>query len=182
MSEQPPYGQPSAQPQDSYHAEYQIQPSAAPSQVTQRAMPEADVYPAGQPVAAGLAMKARNPWLVWLVWPIITLGIYHLVWYYKIHKEIAEFDRRRSVPVVGPMLVLLFLSWTVIAPLVSYYNCGNRIRSAQRSAGLTESCSPVAGMLLMLVFSIGTLYYQFELNKVTDAYLVPPGTQVSLYA
>ncbi|MFI5611441.1 DUF4234 domain-containing protein [Amycolatopsis sp. NPDC051903] len=131
-------------------------------------------------VATGLAMKERHPVTVWLLWPLITLGIYHLVWYYKIHKEMAEFDRRRAVPVAGPMLVLLFLSWTFIAPMVSYYNCGNRIRNAQRAAGLQASCSPVAGMLLMVVFGVGILYYQVELNKVVAAYGVPEGQQIGL--
>jgi hypothetical protein len=137
--------------------------------------------PGGQPVAVGLAMKNRHPVLVWLLWPFLTLGIYHLVWYYKIHKEMAEFDRRRSVPVAGPMLVLLFLSWTFIAPMVSYYNCGTRIRNAQRSAGLPQTCSPVAGMLLMLVFGVGVLYYQLELDKICDKYQVPEGQQLPLY-
>jgi hypothetical protein len=127
-------------------------------------------------------MKERHPVTVWLLWPFLTLGIYHFVWYFKIHKEMAEFDRRRTVPVVGPMLVLLFLSWTFIAPMVSYYNCGTRIRNVQRAAGLQPTCSPAGGMLLMLVFGIGILYYQIELNKVCDAYGVPEGQQVPLYA
>jgi len=133
------------------------------------------------PVATGLAMKNRHPVLVWLVWPTITLGIYHLVWYYKIHKEMAEFDRRRAVPTAGPMLVLLFLGWTFIAPMVSYYNTGNRIRTAQNAAGLRPSCSAGVGCLLMLVFGLGTLYYQIELNKITDAHQVPPGSQIPLF-
>jgi len=137
--------------------------------------------PTSQPVATGLAMKRRHPVTVWLLWPILTLGIYHLVWYFKIHKEMAEFDRRRAVPVAGPMLVLLFLSWTFIAPLVSYYNCGTRIRNAQRAAGLQATCSAGIGTLLMLVFGAGTLYYQIELNKICDATGVPEGQQVSLY-
>ncbi|MDR0342036.1 MAG: DUF4234 domain-containing protein, partial [Nocardiopsaceae bacterium] len=33
----------------------------------------------------GRAGKTRNVFLVWLVWPFITLGIYHLVWWYKIN-------------------------------------------------------------------------------------------------
>ncbi|GHF45647.1 hypothetical protein FHX82_001692 [Amycolatopsis bartoniae] len=136
----------------------------------------------GQPVATGLSMKERNPVLVWLLWPLLTLGIYSLVWYYKIHKEMAEFDRRRAVPVAGPVLVLLFLSWTLIAPLVSYYNTGNRIRNAQRAAGLPETCSAVGGMLLMLVFGVGVVYYQSELNKICAAYGVPAGQQIPLHA
>jgi hypothetical protein len=135
----------------------------------------------GQPVAVGLAMKERHPVTVWLLWPFLTLGIYHFVWYFKIHKEMAEFDRRRAIPVAGPMLVLLFLSWTFIAPMVSYYNCGTRIRNAQRAAGLQATCSPAGGMLLMLVFGVGTLYYQIELNKICDACGVPEGQQVPLY-
>ncbi len=50
-------------------------------------------------------MKERNPVAVWIGLPLITLGIYFYVWYYKIHKEMAMFDRRRVVPVAGPMLV-----------------------------------------------------------------------------
>jgi len=32
----------------------------------------------------GRTGKTRNIVLVWLVWPLITLGIYHLVWCYNI--------------------------------------------------------------------------------------------------
>jgi hypothetical protein len=135
----------------------------------------------GAPVAAGLAMKRRNPVGVWLGLPLITLGIYHLVWYYKIHREMAQFDRRRAVPVAGPMLVLLLLSWTIVAPLVSYYNTGARIRDAQRAAGQQPECSPGLGLFLMFVFGLGTLYYQIQLNKIVDVYRVPEGSQILLY-
>jgi hypothetical protein len=179
MNEQSPYGLPPNPSQNLYApAAVQAEPFAA--QVAQTPVPQS--YRAPAPVASGLAMKGRNPWLVWLVWPLITLGIYHLVWYYKIHREMAEFDRRRAVPVAGPMLILLFLSWTFIAPLISYYNCGNRIANTQRSAGLQPTCSPVVGLLLMFVFGSGTVYYQYELNRVVDVYQAEPGSQVPLFA
>ncbi len=47
-------------------------------------------------------MKWRNPWLVWLVWPILTLGIYHLVWYYKIHNERLQLDPRQPINPTAP--------------------------------------------------------------------------------
>ncbi len=128
----------------------------------------------------GLAMKRRNPVAVWLGLPLITLGIYGLVWYYRIHREMAEFDPRRQVPVAGPLLVLLFLGWTVVAPLVSFYNTGQRIADSQRSAGLPVTCSPVVGLLLCFVFGLQTLYYQTELNRVVDAYRAPEGTRIVL--
>lgn len=135
-----------------------------------------------QPPPTGLAFKQRHPVTVWLLWPLLTLGIYHLVWYYKIHKEMAQFDRRRAVPIAGPMLVLLFLGWTFVAPMISYYNCGTRIRAAQRAAGLQVSCSAGIGTVLMLLLGAGTLYYQIELNKISESYDVPEGDQITLRA
>jgi uncharacterized protein DUF4234 len=137
---------------------------------------------AGMPVAQGMQMKLRHPVGVWLGLPLITLGIYHLVWYYKIHKELAHFDRRRVVPVAGPMLALLFLSWTLVAPMISYFRTGKRIAEGQRAAGLPVTCSAGIGLLLMFVFGLGTLYYQLELNKVVNSYGdAPVGTPISLY-
>lgn len=69
--------------------------------------------------ALATPIKPRNPVLVWLVWPLLTLGIYFLVWYYKIHKEMAELRRDPEAPVVGPLLVMLLLSWTGIAAIIS---------------------------------------------------------------
>ena len=79
-TQQPPYQQP---PQDAPE-----RPGPAPYQ--------------RQPVADGLSMKHRNPFAVWLGLPIITFGIYELVWYCKIHQEMAAFDRRKGIPIAGP--------------------------------------------------------------------------------
>ena len=49
-------------------------------------------------------VKRRSPVGVWLGLPLITLGIYHLVWYYKIHAEMAELRHRapeRNLVLVG---------------------------------------------------------------------------------
>ena len=158
-------------------------PTAAPYEAS--AVQPAD-YPAQMgAVAQGAQMKRRNPVAVWIGLPLITLGIYHLVWYYKIHAEMQDFDRRRKIATIGPVLVLIFLSWTVIAPLISYYRTGDRIVESQRAAGIPTTCAPIIGVLLMFVFGLGTLYYQVELNKVVDAYggkATPPGTVVPLRA
>lgn len=138
--------------------------------------------PGGAPVAGGLAMKRRNPVGVWLGLPIITFGIYSYVWYYKIHREMRDFDRRRSINPVGSLLTLMFGGFLIIPPFVSLYNTGKRIQDAQRAAGLPTTCSPGIGLLLMFVFSLGILYYQSELNKVVDRYPgAAPGVQVPLF-
>ncbi len=143
--------------------------------------PEVTPVDAGVMAGTGRAMKYRNPWLVWLVWPLITLGIYHFVWYYKIHREMADYQPTRRIPVAGPVLVLIFLGWTIIAPFISYYNTGRRVRETQQAAGIGPTCSPLVSALLMFAFGANALYLQMELNRVVLHYHVPEGTPVPLY-
>ncbi|WP_194816409.1 DUF4234 domain-containing protein [Nocardia sp. XZ_19_385] len=113
-------------------------------------------------------IQRRNPLLTWLVFPLITLGIYFFVWYYKIHREMADLKRDQNAPATGPLLVMIFLGWTGIGALISFWRTGTRISEAQESAGLEGTCKPVFGFLLNLVFGLGILYYQLELNKIAD--------------
>ncbi|MFD7729868.1 DUF4234 domain-containing protein [Kitasatospora phosalacinea] len=129
-------------------------------------------------------MKRRGPVAVWLGLPLITFGIYHLVWYYKVHKELREYDAHlHGLSPVGSMLVLLLLGWTIVAPLISYYNTGEAIARAQRSAGVPVTCSPVASMLLYFLFGLNVWYMQKQLNLVVEAYPdAAPGDDVPLPA
>ncbi|MEU5425468.1 DUF4234 domain-containing protein [Streptomyces olivoreticuli] len=175
MSTQPPqWGPPAPQspyppavpPQNPYGSGY---PQQAPMG-----------YPAPGPAAYGLAMKRRNPFAVWLGLPIITLGIYGIVWHYKVNKEMAQFDSRRHINPAMSVLAITLGIFLVIPPYVSIFNTGRRISEAQRAAGLSPSCSGGLGLLLAFLGFHG-LYYQFELNKVVDHYgQVEPGTQVPL--
>lgn len=126
-------------------------------------------------------MKRRGSVAVWIGLPLITLGIYHLVWYYKIHRELQEFNPRESLKPGGSVLVMIFLGWTFIAPIVSYLNTGKAIARAQRAAGLPETCSAGASAWLMLVFGLNIWYMQRQLNLVVDAYPgAAPGAVVPL--
>lgn len=77
----------------------------------------------------------------------------------------AEFDRRRAAPVAGTLLVIPFLGWTVVAPLVSYYT-QDRIRKRTGGRGPPAELQRTRRDALMLVFSVGVLYHQSELNRV----------------
>ncbi|GAA4611488.1 hypothetical protein GCM10023195_48660 [Actinoallomurus liliacearum] len=137
----------------------------------------------GQPALMGIQMKRRNPVGVWLGLPLITLGIYNLVWYYSVHSELANFDRRRQVS-AGMALCSLLFGWITLGiwPLVTYIMLAGHVRNAQQAAGLQPTCSGGLAFLLGL-FGFGTLYYQIELNKVVDRYQgAPTGAQVPLAA
>jgi len=132
------------------------------------------------PTASGAQMKQRNAFLVWIVWPILTLGIYHLVWYYKILNEMLHFNPRQPIKPAGSLLTIMFGWIIIVPPFVSYFNTGNRIATAQRAAGLSPTANPWIGFILLFVFGLTPLYYQFELNKIVDHYAVPQGSPVLL--
>ncbi|RSN69176.1 DUF4234 domain-containing protein [Actinomadura sp. WAC 06369] len=156
------------QPQQAYQGGYA--PAAAPQQA---------------PAAAGSGanMKRRNPLGAWLGLPIITFGIYGLVWFFKVHSELYRYDRRVGDSAMNALLSMLFGFLTFgIWPLVMWVKLGGRIAQAQRAAGLAPSCSGGIGFLLGLI-GFGVLYYQIQLNKVVDRYGgTPPQQQVSLVA
>jgi hypothetical protein len=114
----------------------------------------------------GRAGKTRNIWLVWLVWPLITLGIYHLVWWYKINREARDFDENIQVEPVLSLLALVPGGLIIIPPFVSVYRTGERIAQMQEDAGMERSCNGWLGLVLSFFFSLHALYYQNELNRI----------------
>ncbi len=129
----------------------------------------------------GLTGKRRNPFLVWLVWPIITLGIYHLYWWYKINDEARRLDARIKVSPAVSVLALFPGFLILIPPFVTIYRTGTRIRSMQQAGGSTPSCIPILGLVLSFVFSLQALYYQVMLNELWAHYgNLAPDTSVPL--
>jgi hypothetical protein len=169
----PQQGQGQQHPQQQQQQAYKGGYAPAPAQQQQA--------PAAR--GAGHNMKRRNPVGAWLGLPIITFGIYGLVWFFKVHNELHEYDRRIDNAATNALLSMLFGGITLgIWPLIMWVKLGGRIAEAQRAAGLQPSCSGGMGFLLG-IFGFGVLYYQLQLNKVTDRYGdTPAGQQVSLVA
>src|SRR5437763_2079117 len=147
---------------------------------------ENDTEPGAQDVTApagmqGHAGKNRNIWLVWLIWPLVTLGVYFFVWYYKINREARDFDAQIKVS-PGNALLAVLLGWIIIVPpFISIFRTGERIAQMQRAAGLEPTCNSWIGLLLTFVFRLETLYYQVELNRIWGRYDNPlEGSAVAL--
>jgi hypothetical protein len=114
------------------------------------------------------AGKRRNIFAVWLGLPIITLGIYRFVWYYKINREARDMGVDSNP--TNSLMAFLFGWIIIVPPLVSIYRTGGRIAEMQRRAGLAPTCNGGIGLLLTFVVSLMPLYYQAELNKVWERY------------
>lgn len=117
---------------------------------------------------AGTIGKRRNVAAVWLLLPIVTLGIYSFVWYYKVNRELKEYDSEIKVSPGKAVLTLMFGIFLIVPPFISIYNTGKRIAQAQRTAGLDSQVNPVVGLILVFVGGLHALYYQAALNKIWE--------------
>jgi hypothetical protein len=115
--------------------------------------------------------KLRHP-LGILGLMIITLGIYHFVWYYKINKEMAALGRARGTDECGTspgtsLLALVPGVLVIVPPYLSFYNASKRLNAAERLTGRPLGTEP--GLMLLLyifVAPIAIYLMQSNFNKV----------------
>jgi hypothetical protein len=110
--------------------------------------------------------KWRNIFLVWFVWPLVTLGIYHLVWWYKINREARDLDVGIVVSPAVSVVAITIGALIIVPPWVSVYKTGDRIHRMQSAAGAPATCSAVLGLIASFFLGLHALYYQNELNKL----------------
>jgi Domain of unknown function (DUF4234) len=120
----------------------------------------------GGEAMTGQTGKTRNILLVWLVWPWLTLGIYHFVWWYKINREARDLDSAIDVDPAIAVVAITLGALIIVPPFVSIYNTGERIGKMQAAAGMPASCNGVLGLVCSFFFGLHALYYQNELNKI----------------
>ena len=114
--------------------------------------------------------------------PIITLGIYHLVWWYKINRELRDYGDSKGYDLgqspTNSLLALFPGGFIIIPPLISYWRGTHRIQGAARLAR-TEPPNGWIALILYIVLGLGfPAYLQYYLNHVwqTDADPLPgPG-------
>lgn len=115
--------------------------------------------------------KVRNPWAVALL-PIITLGIYHLVWWYRINKEMKAFGEARGYDLGrNPVnsLLALFPGGIIIVPaLITYWKGTKRVQGTSALANR----EPVNGWLVLVLYLLLApamwAYLQVSLNHVWE--------------
>ncbi len=144
------------------------------------AVPSVASPPVGSHLAASPQLasrqvgKTRNPWGVWLLG--LTL-VYPLIWYFKINKELRDFDPSIDVqPGMAVVAITVGLLLIGIPPLVSFVHTTSRIQRAQKLSGSSKRCSALLAIICSL---FGMVYLQSQLNKVWDQYgNPPPGTSI----
>jgi hypothetical protein len=116
-------------------------------------------------------VKVRNPWAVALL-PIVTLGIYHLVWWYRINKELKAYGEAKGFDLgQNPTnsLLALFPGGLIIVPaLVTYWRGTKRVQGASKVAG-REPVNGWIALILYLLLSPGMwAYLQVSVNHIWE--------------
>lgn len=116
-------------------------------------------------------VKVRNPWAVALL-PIITLGIYHLVWWYKVNKELKAYGEAKGYDLgqnPTASLLALFPGGIIIVPaLVSYWRGTKRVQGASKIAGREPVSGWISLILYLLISPAFWAYLQVSLNNVWE--------------
>jgi FHA domain/Domain of unknown function (DUF4234) len=113
--------------------------------------------------------KIRSPWAVALL-PFVTFGIYHLVWWYRINRELRDYgvasghDLGQSP--TNSLLALFPGGFVIVPPIVSYWRGTKRVQQAARVGGV----EPVNGWLALILYLVISpafyAYLQVSLNNL----------------
>jgi hypothetical protein len=121
---------------------------------------------------SGDNVKIRSPWAAALL-PYITLGIYHLVWWYKINRELRDYGKAKGYDLgENPTnsLLALFPGGIIVVPaLITYWRGTKRVMGASKVAGQTPLNGWIAIILFVVISPALWFYVQSELNKVWQA-------------
>lgn len=114
-------------------------------------------------------VKIRSPWAAALL-PIITLGIYHLVWWYRINRELRDYGQAKGYDLgQNPTnsVLALFPGGLIIVPaLITYWRGTKRVQGAARVGG-HEPVNGWIALILYLLLAPGLwAYLQSSLNNV----------------
>jgi len=117
-------------------------------------------------------VKIRSPWAAALL-PFVTFGIYHLVWWYRINRELRDYGKAKGYDLgQNPTnsVLALFPGGIIIVPaLITYWRGTKRAMGASRLAGQEPLNGWIAIILYVLIAPALWAYIQVSLNDVWQA-------------
>jgi ACR3 family arsenite efflux pump ArsB len=111
----------------------------------------------------------RNPLGV-LGLSIITIGIYFVVWFYKINKEIQRHENDQTMSPMRSLMAMIFGWLIIVPPFLAMYNTSKHVQKMEERLGVQSTIEPILPIVIMLVFSPLTgAYIQDHLNRAWEA-------------
>jgi hypothetical protein len=130
-------------------------------------------------------VKVRSPWAAALL-PFITLGIYHLIWWYRINRELRDVGHGRGVDLgqnpTNSLLALFPGALIIIPPFVSYWRGTKRVMRAAELASTEPVIGWIALVLFVFIQPAYWAYLQSSLNHAWRAAAEKPADSARLAA
>jgi hypothetical protein len=121
----------------------------------------------------GQQYKQRNPLGV-LGLTFLTLGVYFLVWYYKINDELRRALNDESISPTRSLMAMIFGWLLIVPPFIAIYNTAKHVQELETRRGVVQTVEPALTVVLMLVLSFGNgIYIQEHLNRAWGAAAAP---------
>jgi len=121
----------------------------------------------------GKQFLKRNPLGV-LGLSIITIGIYFLVWYYKINAELRRAENDESISPLRSLMAMIFGWIIIVPPFLAMYNTAKHVKALEERMGVQQTIEPVLTVVLQAVFSVGNAaYVQDHMNRAWEANASP---------
>jgi hypothetical protein len=121
-------------------------------------------------------VKIRSPWAAALL-PIVTLGIYHLVWWYRINCELRDYGRARGYDLgqnpTNSVLAVFPGALIIVPAIITYWRGTKRVQGAARLAGREPANGWIALILYVLISPGFWAYIQVSLNDLWRAEAEP---------
>jgi hypothetical protein len=125
------------------------------------------------PGAASTA-KIRNPLAV-LAFGLITLGIYHIFWWYFINREMVDYGEANGVDLgdnpVMSVLAITLGALIIVPPFVSVFRTLRRIERAQNHALGSNNIAVILLFILIFIPLVNLVVFpvmQSNLNQVWE--------------
>ncbi len=146
------------------------QPGPGAGQQQEQQQQPAAPPPAAQPPAAPVqreGIKNRESGFVWAL--AFFTGIYGVIWYYQLCKELGEWGRGRidTDPVMSTVAITIG-SLVIVPVFVSWAGTLGRIRAAQEMAGLEPRATFWGGFGRTLLFGYSYYWLQEQLNELSE--------------
>lgn len=118
------------------------------------------------------SIKRRDPWGTFFL-GIVTLKIYHVVWFYMINREIRDHSgvEIHSEPVLS-VIAITIGSLLVFPALITMYRTAGRVRRVQKEVGAKKEISPTRALILGILsfYSLLNFYLPYVQTHVNSAW------------
>ena len=102
----------------------------------------------------GQQYMQRNPLGV-LGLTVLTLGVYFVIWYFKVSGELRRALKDESISPTRSLMAMIFGWLLIVPPFIAMYNTAKHVQELETRRGVVQTVEPALTVVLMLVLSFG---------------------------